>query len=530
VNVSMPQIAVSPSPVPAPVSSPAPTGQFSAALSQATADTQDASSTPSVTSKSGNSGRGTTGTKDNGKSNGKPSSQNQTAAIAQLPNLPTDNSVKILNNTGFPAFVASQPMQTGNEADGKTPSENSSPVSKPCSVAAMTAGAGANFSNLMKSVPSQTVTSAQKADAEAATTNLMTTSSGSKAMSEPVPITKSSAENENISIEQNAKMVSLNPAATAKQAAPETKPAPRESSESNSTQKTEGTPASTSHHSPPAGDVQQTATTPLPQVPLPDIKSVPAPAAQANASSPVKTNSDAVPSSSSTPKKDGDSAQNPASQSQKNDSSALQGAIIKGASGTSQAQPAGVSTPNSNPSGQMSPVLADVKATPASATPKANEAAGKNQIPTSAAETEPTAATAQIVSPIQVAKLVEQAGQAELHVGIQAGEFGSVDIRTSMAHSQLTAEISVERGELGRAMSAELPALHDRLAEQRVPAANIILQDNSYSGHGSSGFQQGARQNQYAAENQGSFAENSEAIPFVAMESLESSTGLDIHI
>jgi hypothetical protein len=528
VNVSMPQIAVSPSPVPAPVSSPAPTGQFSAALSQATANTQNASSTPSVTSKSGNSGRGTTGTKDNGKSNGKPSSQNQTAPIAQLPNLPTDNSGKILNNTGFPAFMASQPMQTSNEADGKT-SENSSPGSKPDSVAAMTAGAGANFSNLLKSVPSQTVIPAQKADAEAAATNLMTTSSGSKAMSEPVPITKSSAENENISIEQNAKMVSLNPAATAKPAVPETKPAPRESSESNSVQKTDGTPASTSHHA-PAGDVQQTPTTPLPQVPLPDIKSVPAPAAQTNASSPVKTNSDAVPSSSSTPKKDGDSAQNAASQSQKNDSSALQGAIIKGASGTSQAQPAGVSTPNSNPSGQMSPVLADVKATPASATPKANEAAGKNQIPTAAAETEPTAATAQIVSPIQVAKLVEQAGQAELHVGIQAGEFGSVDIRTSMAHSQLTAEISVERGELGRAMSAELPALHDRLAEQRVPAANIILQDNSYSGHGSSGSQQGARQNQYAAENPGSFAENSEAIPFVAMESLESSTGLDIHI
>ena len=531
-NVSIPQIAVSPGPVPASVSSPAPSGQFSAALSQATQDAQNTSSTPSVSSKSGNSGRATTGTKDNAKSNAKSSSasQNPTSAIAQLPNLPTDNSVKIPNNTLFSAFVAPQPMQMSTEADATTSSDNSSAGSKSDPVAAMTAGARSNFSHLLKSLPAQTDASAQKLTAEAPTQP--SPSSSGKSVSELANTLpeKSSPENEKVSIEQNAKTISANAAAAtpAKLPMPESKSASRDSAESNSSQKTAGS-SSASHHA-SAGDVQQTPTAPLPQVPLPEIKSGPAPTAQANAASPVKTNSDAVPSASGTPKKDGDSAQNAASQSQKNDSSALQGATIKAASSTSQAQPAGVSTPNSNSSSQVSPVLADVKAATASATPKANEAVVKNQIPTPAAEAEPTAA-APIVSPIQVAKLVEQAGQTELHVGIQAGEFGSVDIRTSMAHSQFTAEISVERGELGRAMSAELPALHDRLAEQRVPAANIILQDNSYSGHGSSGFQQGARQNQYAAQNQGAFAENAEAIsPVVAMESLESSTGLDIHI
>jgi flagellar hook-length control protein FliK len=154
-------------------------------------------------------------------------------------------------------------------------------------------------------------------------------------------------------------------------------------------------------------------------------------------------------------------------------------------------------------------------------------------MPSTAHDVETSAETvaAQFVSPFQIAKLVERAGQTDLRVGIQAGEFGSVDIRTSMAHSQFTAEISVERGELGRAMSAELPSLHDRLAEQRVPPANIILQDHSYSQSGSSDLRQGTRQQQYTAQSQtadGCAADLNPAI--IAMETMESGAGLDIHI
>jgi len=153
------------------------------------------------------------------------------------------------------------------------------------------------------------------------------------------------------------------------------------------------------------------------------------------------------------------------------------------------------------------------------------------QMSSAAHDIETPAEAAQVASPIQIAKLVERAGQAELRVGIQAGEFGSVDIRTSMAHSQFTAEISVERGELGRAMSVELPALHERLAEQRVPPANIVVQDHSYSHSGSSDLRQGTRQNQYSAPSQTSDVGTAELNPAIlAMDAMESSAGLDIHI
>jgi len=134
------------------------------------------------------------------------------------------------------------------------------------------------------------------------------------------------------------------------------------------------------------------------------------------------------------------------------------------------------------------------------------------------------------VSPLQVARLVEHAGQSELRVGIQAGELGTVSIRTSMSHSQLSAEISVDRGELGRALTAELPNLHDRLAEQRVLVSNIVLHDYS-SQNGSGGFQQGSRHNTYGQSINKMNPDEAESLtPIIASEMIEGGTGLDIHM
>jgi flagellar hook-length control protein FliK len=96
---------------------------------------------------------------------------------------------------------------------------------------------------------------------------------------------------------------------------------------------------------------------------------------------------------------------------------------------------------------------------------------------------------------IHTAKLVSRIGETGLRLGIRAGEFGSVDIRTSMARNQFTAEISTERGDLGRALAAELPSLQDRLTEQRVPVANITVQDHS-AGNSTASEQQKPRDGQ----------------------------------
>jgi hypothetical protein len=135
--------------------------------------------------------------------------------------------------------------------------------------------------------------------------------------------------------------------------------------------------------------------------------------------------------------------------------------------------------------------------------------------------------------PLQSAKLVERLGQSELRVGVQMGDMGGVDIRTSMAHNQLTAEISVEHSELGHMLAANLPSLQNRLSEHQIQTANIVFQNQTNSGF--SGSEQRSRQ-----ENPQP-AVPIERIPYSVTESVsrasvsavepgEMIAGLDIHI
>lgn len=127
------------------------------------------------------------------------------------------------------------------------------------------------------------------------------------------------------------------------------------------------------------------------------------------------------------------------------------------------------------------------------------------------------------------ARLVERLNQSELRVGVHAGDLGKVDIRTSLGRNQFTAEISVERGELGRALTAELPSLHTRLAEQHLPAANITVQDYSA---GASSDQQGSRQNRTLPPmNVASGGTEGDTAVFAPMiDVMEPTTRLDIHM
>ena len=134
-------------------------------------------------------------------------------------------------------------------------------------------------------------------------------------------------------------------------------------------------------------------------------------------------------------------------------------------------------------------------------------------------------------SAVNSARLVERMGESELRLGIRAGEFGSVDIRTSMVRNQFTAEISVERGELGRVMAAELPGLQNRLSEQRVPFANITLQNHTGS-QSSASEQQRPRDGQplYAATNSTSSQNEGPMPAVVALEGTTPASRLDIHM
>ena len=184
--------------------------------------------------------------------------------------------------------------------------------------------------------------------------------------------------------------------------------------------------------------------------------------------------------------------------------------------------------------GPVAPAATSSKTDIAPAMPGNARAAGSNSAPSAEAvaqaEKQVEAVATFPTSALQSAKLVERLGQSEFRVGIQAGEFGNVDIRTSMARNQFTAQISVERGELSKVLAAELPSLQNRLSDQRLPNANIILQNQS-SGT-SAGFGQGSRQSQTMQNTAIHHSSEGEPSPaFMNPADASSSTGrLDVHM
>ena len=92
------------------------------------------------------------------------------------------------------------------------------------------------------------------------------------------------------------------------------------------------------------------------------------------------------------------------------------------------------------------------------------------------------------------AQLIEKVSQSELRLGMRTGEFGNIEIRTTFDHQQLRAEISSERGELGQALSAELPGFEQRLRERDVPLSTVVVHQASAGASG--GFDRAPRQQQ----------------------------------
>ncbi|HLW87074.1 MAG TPA: hypothetical protein VKR57_01200 [Terriglobales bacterium] len=159
-----------------------------------------------------------------------------------------------------------------------------------------------------------------------------------------------------------------------------------------------------------------------------------------------------------------------------------------------------------------------------------SNALSHGQSPSGSQATEATAEVTELsaISPLHAARLAAGVAQSELHVGLRAGEFGNVDIRTSLVRNQLTAEISVERGELGRALAAELPGLQHRLTEHQLPAATVTVH-NHFAG--SSEFQQESRQGHSALPAGVSVTPEQEdvALPVLPVEAIEAAR-LDIHM
>jgi hypothetical protein len=104
------------------------------------------------------------------------------------------------------------------------------------------------------------------------------------------------------------------------------------------------------------------------------------------------------------------------------------------------------------------------------------------------------------VSALNAARMADRIDQTEFKVGVHSVEFGTVGIRAFFEHRQLIADISTGSRQLGSALAADLPGLHEKLATQQVAVGNITISGDWNGSHTSTDQQQSRDQRQYTAQ------------------------------
>ena len=76
---------------------------------------------------------------------------------------------------------------------------------------------------------------------------------------------------------------------------------------------------------------------------------------------------------------------------------------------------------------------------------------------------------------VNTAKLIQSAGQSEMRVGIRSNEFGNISISTSSTREMISAQISLDHGELARTLTAHLPEMQARLGSNQAVDVRIDM-------------------------------------------------------
>ncbi len=118
---------------------------------------------------------------------------------------------------------------------------------------------------------------------------------------------------------------------------------------------------------------------------------------------------------------------------------------------------------------------------PASTTTAQPETAAPPASPSTPAATNvPVASAETVVIPgASSAQLIQSAGQTEMRLGMHSAEFGNISISTSVSHQTISAQISLDHSELGRALAVHLPAIEAKLGSAYGLEASVQLRHES---------------------------------------------------
>jgi len=134
--------------------------------------------------------------------------------------------------------------------------------------------------------------------------------------------------------------------------------------------------------------------------------------------------------------------------------------------------------------------------------------AGSNQAAPAASTAAPAPvaqADVHAMSSVNSAQLIQSAQHSEMRVGMQSAEFGNISISTSLNHQALSAQISTDHLELGRALAVHMPAIEEKLSSAYGVQARVEVRDGG-NGGSSSSYSNSGQQSNESRQSRGSNA------------------------
>jgi hypothetical protein len=103
------------------------------------------------------------------------------------------------------------------------------------------------------------------------------------------------------------------------------------------------------------------------------------------------------------------------------------------------------------------------------------------------AKTPQTTAPSPIVVPqavpvINTAKLIQSMGQSEMRVGLRSTDFGNISISTSATRDLISAQISLDHGELARTLATHLPEMQAKFGGNQTMSVRIDMNGQQPTG------------------------------------------------
>jgi flagellar hook-length control protein FliK len=153
-----------------------------------------------------------------------------------------------------------------------------------------------------------------------------------------------------------------------------------------------------------------------------------------------------------------------------------------------------------NPMSGHSQAADSATAAAAAAAPPANSPPQTPAPSNSESQTAPSLPDAsQNQAVVSAAHMLQQPGQTEIRIEMQADSLGGVELRAHIAGDQIGASIAVEHHDAQMALTSDLPALHNALAEKNLRVETLTVSQGTFSslsgGAGQDGGQRGFPQN-----------------------------------